>query len=129
MFCNRVELYASNVKDEIGLLDNVWGFIDGTLRKTARPTYFQRHAYSGHKRCHGLKFQSVVTPDGLIVCLWEPMNGNRHGSHMLRESHLLQQLDEMMLVNRVIYALYGDPAYLQSLYVCASISRLLFLCG
>ena len=79
-----MELYTDKVKDNSGLLENVWGFIDGTLRKTARPTYYQKHAYSGHKRCHGLKFQSVVTPDGLIACLWGPMNGNRNDSHMMR---------------------------------------------
>ena len=62
-----------------------------------------------------MKFQSVVTPDGLIACLWGPMNGNMHDSHMLRESQLLEQLTGMMPVNGIYYALYGDPAYPQSL--------------
>ena len=90
--------------------------IDGTVRKCCCPIYFQRHAYSGHKRCHGLKFQSVITPDGLIACLWRPMNGNRHDSHILRESQLLDQLHELML-RGLIYAMYGDPAYPQSRHI------------
>ena len=117
IFAHKMHYYASKIYDKNGLLNNLWGFVDGTLRKTARPVYFQKQAYSGHKRCHGLKFQTVVTPDGLIACMWGPMNGNRHDSHMLRESHLLDQLIELMPVNGVTYALYGDPAYPQSIYL------------
>ena len=64
IFAHKMEGYAKKIYDKNGVLASLWGFIDGTLRKTARPVYFQRHAYSGHKRCHGLKFQTVVTPDG-----------------------------------------------------------------
>ena len=60
-------------------------------------TYFQQHTCSGHKRCHELKFQSVVTPDRLLACLWGPMNGNRHDSRMLQESKLLVQLEHKCL--------------------------------
>ena len=61
----------------------------------------------------------MITPDGLIACLFGPMNGNRHDSHMLRESQLLEQLQDMMPEGEPgpIYLLYGDPAYPQSLYL------------
>ena len=75
IFAHKMEIYSQKIYEKNGVLNNLWGFIDGTLRKTARPVYFQRHAYSGHKRCHGLKFQTVVTPDGLIALLW-PKNHN-----------------------------------------------------
>ena len=46
------------------------------------------------------------------------MNGNRHDSHMLRESQLIIQLQELMPQDDgVIYSLYGDPAYPQSIYL------------
>ena len=46
------------------------------------------------------------------------MNGNRHDSHMLRESQLLQQLQELMPQDGgVVYSLYGDPAYPQSIHL------------
>lgn len=38
-------------------LQNVWGFIDGTICQVARRVQ-GRLFYSGHKRCHALKFQS-----------------------------------------------------------------------
>ena len=48
------------------------------------------------------------------------MNGNRHDSQLLRESHLLEQLTALMPEDAnegVIYLLYGDPAYPQSVYL------------
>jgi hypothetical protein len=44
-----------------------FGFIDGTQRIICRPgTLPQRTWYSGYKKCHGIKFQGVTTPDGLL---------------------------------------------------------------
>ena len=103
----RFELYAQKIRRKSrceGI--RIWGFIDGTLRKTCRPSRFQRLLYSGHKRVHGIKFQSVVTPDGFIALLFGPIPGNRHDSHMLRESELLDQLEELM----------HDPADTYSLF-------------
>jgi len=93
-----------------------WSFIDGTLRKTCRPVRFQRQAYSGHKRHHGIKFQSLVIPEGLIACLYGPIAGHRHDSYMLTESNILPQVRELMPLdgsNGTVYQIYGDPAYPQ----------------
>jgi hypothetical protein len=122
LFQHRFHLYSKLIFDKCNAANMMWGFIDGTLRKVCRPrTRFQRAAYSGHKRTHGVKFQSVVTPDGLIACLFGPIPGSRHDSFMLAESGLLQQLTEIMPRNQPgvlqIYSLYGDPAYPQSQYL------------
>lgn len=116
----RMPVYADLIKRKIGVIDSVWGFIDGTLRKTCRPTYHQRMLYSGHKRQHGIKFQSVVTPDGLIALLFGPIEGSRHDSYMLGESGLLPQLRALMPADGSlgpVYSLFGDPAYPQSLHI------------
>ena len=110
----RFPLYAASVHQKCGLLDCIWGFIDGTVRRTCRPTYFQQRTYSGHKRHHGLKFQSVVTPDGLYGHFFGPTNGNRHDSFMLGESGLLPPLAQHMAGLEAPFSLYGDPAYPQS---------------
>ena len=112
-FAYKMPYYATKIYEKNGLIETLWVFIDGTLRKTVKPIHFQKHAYSVHKRCHGLKFQTVVTPDGLIACLFGTINGNRHVSHIIRESFLLEQLQELMPINNIIYSLYGDPAYPQ----------------
>jgi hypothetical protein len=46
----RMPMYVALIEQKIGIVDNIWGFIDGTLRKTCRPTAHQRIVYSGHKR-------------------------------------------------------------------------------
>jgi hypothetical protein len=63
--------------------------------------------YNGHKRFHGLKFQSIVLPNGLIFNLFGPISGRRHDSFMLAESNLLQKFENQMPT----YCVYGDPAY------------------
>ena len=115
LFYDRFPLYTEKIaqKARVGGI-RIWGFIDGTLRKTCRPSRFQRLAYSGHKRCHGIKFQSVVTPDGLIALLFGPIPGNRHDSFMLSESKVLHQLRALMPDGSPFWSLYGDPAYPQS---------------
>ena len=43
------------------------------MRPITRPGENQRLLYNGHKRVHGLKFQSVVLPNGLIAHLYGPV--------------------------------------------------------
>ena len=69
--------------------------------------------YNGHKRVHALKFQSVVTPNGLIANLYGPMEGRRHDCALLRASGLTDELDRLQHRDRrgQPLCLYGDPAY------------------
>ena len=123
VFHNRMPYYAERVCQECGLVETAWGCIDGTLCRRCQPSLFRKLMYSGHKRCHGIKFQSVVTSDGLFVTMFGPVNGNRHDSFLLSSSGLLNKLQEFMLddapedIEAVIYSLYGDPAYLQSIHI------------
>ena len=79
--------------------------------------------YSGHKRCHGIKFQSVVSPDGLCASMYDPVSGNMHDSFLLSSCSLLNKLQEFMPddapedIEAVTYSLYGDPAYPQSIHI------------
>ena len=68
--------YADSIHAHGSPLQNCFGFIDGTVRKIARPKKNQRAMYNGYKRVHAMKFQSVVVPDGLIANLSGPYEGN-----------------------------------------------------
>ena len=103
--------FAAAIFEHLGTYDNLWGFIDGTLRGVARPTLGQRLAYSGHKRIHRLKYQGIALPNGLIGCLWGPILGSRHDAYMLAESGLQNTLAWLMTHLGAHYVLYGDPAY------------------
>ena len=128
IFQHRMAYYAERIFAKCGVVRTVWGFIDGTLRKTCRPSFFQKLLYSGHKRAHGINFQSVAAPDGFFTCMFGPITGNRHDSYMLAMSGLIPKLQEIMLPPQPaevydhniiqndagIFSLYGDPAYPQS---------------
>jgi DDE superfamily endonuclease len=105
------------------LSNNIWDFIDRTLKQTCQPTQYQNATYSGHKRCHGIKFQNVTTPDGNIAHLYGPIAGSHRNSYMLSCSSLLLQLHELMLAGEGIYSLFGDPAYPMSAYLYGGVSQ------
>ena len=110
----RLEMYAeasAAATDDLSEPMNVWAYLDGTTRPICRPIENQRLVYNGKDRVHALKYQAVTTLDGIIVHLAGPIEGARHDSHMLRESGLLELLNEKMITIRKMYRLYGDAAY------------------
>ena len=107
----RLQTYADTIS-EMAPLTTCVGFVDGTVRPICRPTHLQRVTYNGHKRVHALKFQSVVVPDGMILDMFGPVEGRRHDCALLRESGLLDRLEELPLDrNGHRFCIYGDPAY------------------
>lgn len=99
---------AISAKEPLGI-EGVWGFIDGTIRPICRPSKGQQAMYNGHKRVHALKFQTVVTPDGLISHLFGPVDGRRHDLFMLNESGFKDVLEKNSNFHNKL--IYGDPAY------------------
>lgn len=65
---------------------------------------------NGQKRVHGIKLQSVVAPNGLIANLCGPFEGKGHGSGMLNETDLLNELRRVAFYNGHPLCLYGDSA-------------------
>lgn len=65
----RAVKYAECIYQKCPSLDRCIGFMDGTVIGIARPgsSAEQNAAYNGHKRKHALKFQTITTPDGLIL--------------------------------------------------------------
>jgi hypothetical protein len=93
----------------------VFGYIDGTLRPYCRPVVEQQRVYNGWKRVHGLKFQAVATPDGLIQDLAGPFVGTRHDARMFRECTLDADLRALpQSETGGTFCLYGDSAYTQT---------------
>lgn len=93
----RMPAYAACIGAKSGnLVPNICGFLDATIRRTRRPSYFQRRMYTMYRRLHCLKYQSVVTPDGYIAVLHGPFPGAHHDSRILGETELLTSLEELM---------------------------------
>ncbi|KAK7093202.1 uncharacterized protein [Littorina saxatilis] len=88
-------------------LPNCWGFIDGTVRPICKPKYHQREVFNGHKRVHGLKFQSIVTPNGLVSNLYGPIEGRRHDSALLNASGAMDYMEQNFNANGAPLCLWG----------------------
>ncbi|KAH7955701.1 hypothetical protein HPB52_002899 [Rhipicephalus sanguineus] len=78
-------------------LSNCWAFIDGTARPICWPSQDRRLYFSGHKRLHVLKYQSLMCPNGLICQLDGPYTGRRHDAGTLRDSQLYEKLEASAL--------------------------------
>ncbi len=58
-----------------------------------------------------MKYQSVVTPDGIIVHMFGPIVGSRHDCTLLKQSNLMATLNQHIVHPEQSFVLYGDPAY------------------
>ena len=84
-----------------------WGFVEGTVRSVCRSGEGQKQLYDGHKRVHGIKFQSIVCPDGMVANLYGAIEGRCHDSFMVARSGILDQFGP----HGEILCIYGDPAH------------------
>ena len=70
----NLERFAEVVHRKGAPLNNCFAFVDGTVHPICRPsTVNQRLLYNGHKHFHGIKFQSVVIPDGMTANMHGPV--------------------------------------------------------
>ena len=121
LILSRLQHYkrAINRKSNSAASD-CFGLIDGTVHHICKPWQrgrkrrgirnqdnIQRACYSGHKRHHGIKFQSIVVPDGTVVQMFGPVEGRRHDVFLLN----LSRLDEHMQFLPPHAFGYGDQAY------------------
>lgn len=102
-------------------LKGVWGFVDGTLRPFCRLGENQQTYYSGYKKTHSFKFQSIVTPDGLLSSLVGPFPGPVGDWTIWQASgieEILRTIHETNTVSECDYLyVYGDSAYSPALGV------------
>ncbi|GMF40638.1 unnamed protein product [Phytophthora fragariaefolia] len=106
----NLECYCAAISAKApGSIEGVWSFIDGTVRPICRTSKGQQAMYNGHKRVHATKFQTLVTPDGLISHLFGPVDGRRHDMFMLNKSGLKRELETNPAFHNKL--IYGDPAY------------------
>lgn len=93
-------------------LNTCWGFVDGTFEFVARPVRNQRILYNGWKRGHGLKFQTVIGPDGIRAHVYGPIEGRRHDETLYKYSEFTRLLEEHSHApDGTPLVIYGDPAY------------------
>lgn len=96
---------------------NVVGFIDNTLFGTCRPSgpnEVQKAFYSGWRRKHGLKWQTVEMPNGLTMHAFGGVSMRHNDNFTLAASGFVPIFRNAQLTSEKKYALYGDSAYLRT---------------
>ncbi|XP_077506971.1 uncharacterized protein LOC144116141 [Amblyomma americanum] len=106
---DSLETFSQAVHKKGAPLKNCWAFIDGTARPICRPSRNQNVYFSGHKRVHALKYQSVMCPNGIICQLDGSYPGSKHDAGNFGNSQAYAKLEK--LVQGRNYVIYGDPAY------------------
>ena len=97
MTLNRLQEYTNATEDHLSI-SKVWSYINGTHRPIARPKdrRLQNILYSSYTKCCCIKFQSVVTPDGIIQSLAGPFPGSTGDIRMVADSGLGEKLVRLM---------------------------------
>jgi nuclease HARBI1 len=102
----------------------IFGFIDNVILKTCRPggadgegaprkdPLIQRTWYSGWKKCHGLKFQTIDLPNGMNANVYGPLSCRRNDLLLLGRSGLNEQLAGLQRGQYIQFKIYGDSAYI-----------------
>ncbi|KAF4038818.1 DDE superfamily endonuclease [Phytophthora infestans] len=85
------------VPDEL----RVWSTIDVVKVANCRPTHDQQAQFSGHKKYHCFKYQTLEAPD----------DGRRGDGYILRASNLLPFLGGHAVIRRNEYLVFADSAY------------------
>ncbi|OAD66016.1 hypothetical protein PHYBLDRAFT_152822 [Phycomyces blakesleeanus NRRL 1555(-)] len=101
---------ASAIYDKGAASLNIFGLIDGTMHEISKPSQgnkVQKAFNNGCKHLHALKYQSIVTPDGITSNFLGPYVDSRH------EARVEEYLD-IVPDAELPFALYGDPDYMIS---------------
>ena len=94
----QAAIYADSILQKGGALGNCVGFLDGTVIGIARK--------------HALKFQSLTTPDGLILDAFGPLEGRRHDWTLYIHSDAEDLLPIVLeVIDGMKYCIFADSGY------------------
>lgn len=98
-------------------LNNLVGLVDGTFRKFCRPGadgyngIAQRAQWSGHKRAHGMNYQGLLSPEGIILEMRGPYAGRTNDKRMLSWSGLMGRMARYFVCAGRFFCIFGDRGY------------------
>jgi len=101
-------LYAKKYTEAGSVLKNLVGILDGSYLEIAMPGKRQSAFYNGHRRCHCVLSQGLVSPLGLAVSTWGPFRGSAHDMAMVHASGLMSHLNNSLPAG---YYIFADKGY------------------
>ena len=121
MDARRIKPLASKFAKQIrkkGIpLKHVILFVDGVFESCCRPFHpvegyrfaRQRAIYNGNHRAHGMMYQGLVGPDGILVGMWGPFQGRINDKNMFRQSRLFTRMRRNFGRR---FCIFGDRGYM-----------------
>ena len=79
------------------------------------PKLVQQAWWTGWKKLHGLKMQTVFLPNGMDFEVWGPVSCQHNDNYTLAMSNILDELANCQEGNTLKYAIFGDSAYMVNL--------------
>lgn len=122
-YTESIDLLGVESKD---MRYNVFGFIDNTIIKTCRPggsaaargpnaprfhRLVQQAFYTGWKKVHGVKFQTISLPNGMLFHVFGPVSCRRGDRFTLPQSDIEVKLEKLMRNWEVKYHVYGEHRF------------------
>jgi hypothetical protein len=110
----QLENFATAIRAKSGN-PRIFGFIDGTVRPISKPKHLQASVYNGKDKVHALKYQALVTPDGMLQQLAGPWPGSRHDMYAYHKSKLKEFVQALpRSADGTTFAVYADQGYAAS---------------
>jgi hypothetical protein len=107
----KIQEFSRIVEERTGMR-GIFSFIDGTVRPTCKPEIFQAVVYNGKDKTHALKYQVLVTPDGIMRHVYGPVCGSRHDQHLVHVSKVLSWVTSHgSCATGEPYVCYADAGY------------------
>jgi hypothetical protein len=113
-------------------------FIDNTMLAINRPgggpseageqarrpsSRVQRAWWTGWKKLHGLKWQTVTLANGMDFEVFGPRSVRRNDSYTLDKSNIEEKLHVLQLGRRRVFGMFGDSAYFPTPYLSVANSK------
>jgi hypothetical protein len=83
----------------------------------------QQAWWTGWKKLHGMKWQTVSTAFGMEFNVWGPMSCRRNDNTTLNKSKIEEKLEELQLNDIIKVLMYGDSAYSDSDFLKTGLGR------
>ena len=87
------------------------GPITGGVQAPRVDKLVQQAWWTGWKKLHGLKMQTVFMPNGMDFEVWGPVAVRHNDNYTLARSTILEKLHDCQLMNLIKYIIFGDSAY------------------
>lgn len=78
------------------------GSVDATVQRIQKPSQNQEEYYSGKHKCHCIKVQAFVSPEGLLMNHSKLVKGAVHDFNLFKNSELIEKIkNENIICNRL----------------------------